>query len=139
MSPGALIVKSHLHSPRRERSRVGRDKREPRRVRRLSDLLAFRKIAPIMRMTFSWARIAIVALLLPTTLNRIRQGNRPITTLQINNLQTPSFYELERGFLRSPNKAINFGSDDAQRALDNDTLKGHIHADDLRHLSTIPL
>jgi hypothetical protein len=33
--------------------------------------------------------------------------------------------------LGSPNKAVDIGSDDAQRVLDNDTLKGHIQAGDL--------
>ena len=53
--------------------------------------------------------------------------------LQINGLQTLSFYGLKRGFLRLPNKPVNIGSDDAQRALDNDTLKGTILAGDLSH------
>jgi hypothetical protein len=63
----------------------------------------------------------------------ISQGNRSITALQINDLQNPPFYGLKRGFLRLPNKAVNIGSDDAQRVLDNDTLKRHIHAGDLSH------
>lgn len=61
------------------------------------------------------------------------QGNRSITALQINDLQNLSFYGLKRGFLRSPNKAVNIGSDDAQRVLDNNTLKDRIHAGDLSH------
>jgi len=42
-------------------------------------------------------------------------------------------YGLILDFLRSQNKPVNIGSDDAQRVLDNDTLKGHIHAGDLSH------
>jgi hypothetical protein len=62
-----------------------------------------------------------------------QQGNRSITALQIKDLQNPSFYRLKLDFLGSPNKAVDIGSDDAQRVLDNDTLKGHIQAGDLNY------